>query len=109
MALRVFGDDNQGSFDKIAQALDWVVQNHDKYQITAVNLSVSDGGNYQSNLFGNDLSVGQSITTAVKTLDAENIPVVVASGNNFDGKSQGQGFASIIPETISVTATDETG
>ena len=108
VALRVFGDDNQGSFDRIAQALDWVVQNHDQYNITAVNLSVSDGGNYQSNQFGNDGSAGEAITSAVKTLAGENIPVVVATGNNFDGKTQGSGFASIIPETISVTSTDET-
>lgn len=108
VALRVFGDNNAGSFDNIAKALDWVVQNHDKYNITAVNLSVSDGGNYQSNQFGDDGSVGQAITNSVKVLAAEDIPVVVATGNQFDGKSQGVGFASIIPETISVTATDET-
>ena len=108
VALRVFGDDNAGSFDNIARALDWVVQNHAQYRITAVNLSVSDGGSYQSNPFGNDGSVGQQITGAVATLDALNIPVVVAAGNAFDGKTQGQGFASIIPDTISVTATDET-
>jgi len=108
VALRVFGDDNAGSFDRIAKALDWVVQNHDQYQITAVNLSVSDGGNYTANQFGQDGSAGQAITNSVGVLDAMNIPVVVAAGNNFDGKTQGEGFASIIPDTISVTATDET-
>ena len=108
VALRVFGDNNQGSFDKISQALEWVEQNHIRYNITAVNLSVSDGGNYLANIFANDLSVGQTITQDVQSLAAANIPVVVASGNNFDGKSQGQGFSSIIPDTISVTATDET-
>jgi len=108
VALRVFGDNNAGSFDSIAKALDWVIQNHDQFHVTAVNLSVSDGGNYQSNQFADDGSVGQLITSEVKTLDSANIPVVVASGNNFDGKTQGEGFASIIPDTISVTATDET-
>ena len=108
VALRVFGDDNQGSFDRIAEALDWVVRNHDQYKITAVNLSVSDGGNYQANQFANDGSTGEAITDAVKMLANANIPVVVAAGNNFDGKTQGSGFASIIPETISVTSTDET-
>ncbi len=107
VALRVFGDNNQGSFDTIAKALDWVVQHHGEYKITAVNMSISDGKNYQSNQFATDGSVGQLITNSVKTLEAENIPVVVAAGNNFDGKTQGQGFASIIPDTISVTATDE--
>ncbi len=108
VALRVFGDDNHGSFDRIAQALDWVVKNHTAYNITAVNLSVSDGGSYTSNQFSSDGAAGQQITADVATLDALNIPVVVAAGNSFDGKTQGQGFASIIPDTISVTSTDET-
>ena len=108
VALRVFGDDNTGSFDRIAKALDWVVQNHDQYHITAVNLSVADGGNYTANLFATDGAVGQAITTDVEVLDAAKIPVMVAAGNSFDGKTQGEGFAAIIPDTISVTATDET-
>ena len=105
--LRVFGDNNQGSFDNIATALEWVAQHHSETNITAVNLSVSDGGNYLSDLFTRDGGVGQRITHDVQSLDDLDIPVVIASGNNFDGKSQGQGFASIIPEAISVTATDE--
>ena len=106
VALRVFGDNNQGSFSEIADALQWVVQNHGKYHITAVNLSVSDGGNYTSNIFANDGGVGQQITSDVAQLDALNIPVVVAAGNSFDGKTQGLGFPSVIPATVSVTATD---
>ncbi len=105
VALRVFGDNNQGSFTEIADALDWVVQNHSEYNITVVNLSVSDGGNYTSNIFANT-GVGQQITQDVEQLDALNIPVVVAAGNSFDGKTQGLGFPAIIPDTISVTATD---
>lgn len=108
VALRVFGDNNQGSFTTIEEALAWVAANHTKYDITAVNLSVSDNNNYQSNIFSGDLGVGERITQDVATLDSDNIPVVVAAGNNFDGKTQGMGFAAIIPDTISVTATDET-
>ncbi len=37
-----------------------------------------------------------------------NIPVVVATGNNFTG-AQGEGFAAIVQGTISVTATDLSG
>jgi type VI secretion system secreted protein VgrG len=106
VALRVFGDNNQGSFGEIAQALDWVIQNHSAYNITAVNLSVTDGGNYTSNEFANDGGVGQEITQAVDQLDAMNIPVVMAAGNSFDGKTQGIGFPAIVPDVISVTSTD---
>jgi subtilisin family serine protease len=105
VALRVFGDDNTGSFAEIAEALDWVVQNHSEYNITAVNLSVSDGGNYTSNLFANS-GVGQQITSDVAKLDTLNIPVVIAAGNSFDGKTQGLGFPAIVSGAVSVTATD---
>jgi type VI secretion system secreted protein VgrG len=106
VALRVFGDNNQGSFGNIEQALDWVVQHHAQYNITAVNLSISDGGNYQANSFGQDGGVGQAITGTIKQLDSMNIPVVVATGNSFNGKTPGEGFPATVPDTISVTATD---
>ena len=105
VALRVFGDNNSGSFGEIANALDWVVQHHSDYNVTAVNLSVADGGNYSSNIFANS-GVGRQITKAVSQLEVLNIPVVVAAGNSFDGKTQGIGFPSIVPNTFSVTATD---
>lgn len=106
VALRVFGDNNQGSFANIEKALDWVVQHHSDYNITAVNLSTSDGGNYLANDFAQDGGVGQSITRTIKQLDTLNIPLVVAAGNSFNGKAQGQGFPAIVSDAISVTATD---
>jgi hypothetical protein len=106
VALRVFGDNNQGSFSAIDQALEWVIQNHAEYNITAVNLSVTDGGNYTSNAFANDGGVGEQITQAVDQLEQMNIPVVMAAGNAFDGKTQGLGFPAVDPEAISVTSTD---
>ncbi len=108
VALRVFGDNNQGSFDDIARALEWVAQHHAEAHITAVNLSVADGGNYQTNIFGGDGGAGQRITGDIQALAALDIPVVVAVGNSFNGKDQGEGFAAIVPGAIGVTATDET-
>ena len=107
VALRVFGDNNQGSFDNIAHALEWVAQNHTQYHITAVNLSVSDGGNYTTDIFARDGGVGQELTGDIQTLATLNIPVVIAAGNSFDGKTQGEGFAAVVPGAIGVTATDE--
>jgi Subtilase family len=104
--LRVFGDNNQGSFQQIEEALNWVVQNHSQYNITAVNLSVSDGNNYLSNQFANDGGVGQQITSSINQLESLDIPVVVAAGNSLSGNSQGMGFPAIVPGVISVTATD---
>jgi len=102
VALRVFGNDNTGSFSRIASALQWVVDNHAKYNITVVNLSLSDGGNYTQNDFTS--GVGGQIVSLIRTLDNLNIPVVAATGNSFTGV-QGEGFSAIVPDTISVTAT----
>ena len=104
-ALRVFNDSNQGDFNKVAEALQWVVDNRDTYHVTAVNLSMSDGRNYTQNWFASDGGIGQKITGLVQTLSDLNIPVVTAAGNSFAGV-QGEGFTAIIPQTISVTSTD---
>lgn len=106
-ALRIFDDANQSDFSRVADALQWVVDHHDDYQISAVNLSLSDGRNYTRNWFADDGGIGQRVTGLVSQLGALNIPVITATGNSFSGQ-QGQGFASIIPASISVTATDAT-
>lgn len=104
-ALRVFSDDQQGDYKYVAQALEWVVDNHDTYRITAVNLSLADGKNYVRNWFDEDGKVGEKISKLIGKLDDLNIPVIAATGNSFNG-NQGQGFPAIIPATISVTAVD---
>lgn len=106
-ALRVFNNQNQGDFSYVADALQWVLDNHDKYNITAVNLSLADGRNYTTNWYAHDGGVGERITTLIGQLDAANIPVITAAGNSFSG-SQGMGFTAIVPDTISVTATTST-
>jgi type VI secretion system secreted protein VgrG len=105
VALRVTDDTNTGSLTSIANALQWVIDHHDQYKITAVNISLSDGNNYAQNWFANGGGVAQQITDLIGQLKTLNIPVVAATGNNFNGQ-QGEGFASIVSDTISVTATD---
>jgi len=108
VALRVTDATNTGSLTSVANALQWVINNHQQYNITAVNMSLSDGGNYAQNWFANDGGEGQQITDLIGQLAALNIPVVAAAGNNFNGQ-QGMGFAAIVSGTISVTATDLSG
>jgi len=105
VALRVFDDNNKGDFNRVADSLQWVIDHHDAYNITAVNLSLSDGHNYTANWFAQDGGVGERITGLVGKLDALNIPVMTATGNSFTG-IQGVGFTAILPDSISVTATD---
>src|SRR5262249_13045463 len=107
IALRVFGNDNTGDFSTIADALQWVIDHHDQYHITVVNLSVSDGGNYTHDLYSNDLGIGEQIAGLVDRLTQLRIPVVAAAGNSFSG-GQGMGFVAIVPGTVSVTASDAT-
>src|SRR4051794_11331245 len=107
-ALRVFDNDSSGSFDNVAKALQWVIDNHDKDHITAVNLSLADGNNYAQNWFAQDGGIGQKITGLIAQLDSLNIPVIAATGNSFKGQ-EGVGFPAIIPDTISVTSTNATG
>ena len=105
VALRVFDNNNASDYTRVANALQWVIDHHDRYNITAVNLSLSDGGNYAQNWFANDGGVGQQITGLIGKLDTLNIPVMTAAGNSFNGQ-QGEGFTGIISDTISVTSTD---
>ncbi len=105
VALRVFDDGGNSTFGRIADALEWVVANHDKYDITVVNISLSDSMNYTLNWFKNDTSHGQRVTDAIAKLKTLNIPVVSAAGNSFKGK-EGMGFTAIVKDTISVTGVD---
>jgi subtilisin family serine protease len=105
VALRVFSNTSQGDFTKVADALQWVIDHHSQYNITAVNISISDGNNYAQNWFAQDDGVGQRSTMLIGQLDALKIPVVAATGNSFNGQ-QGEGFPSIVPDTISVSSTD---
>src|SRR5690606_25783787 len=47
--LKVFEDGGDGHVDYVEQALQWVVANAAPYNIISVNMSLGDGGNYQSN------------------------------------------------------------
>jgi len=108
VALRVTDGTNTASLNSMANALQWVIDHHEQYHITAINLSLADGGNYAQNWFANDGGAGQQITSLIGQLTALNIPVVAATGNSYNGM-QGEGFAAIVAGTVSVTATDLSG
>jgi type VI secretion system secreted protein VgrG len=111
VALKVTDGSNTASLDSIARALQWVIDNHAQYNITVVNLSLSDGQNYTHNWFATGGGVAEQVTNLIGQLRGMNIPVVIAAGNNFDvnNPQQGEGFAAIVQGSISVTATDLSG
>jgi type VI secretion system secreted protein VgrG len=108
VGLRVFGDDNRGSFDRIADALQWVLDHHAERNISVVNVSLSDGSNSALDWRSDDGWIGQRIAGLVDALAERGIPVVAASGNRFAGR-EGMGFLAILTDTVSVAATGADG
>lgn len=106
-ALRVFNSANKGDYNWIAGSLQWVIDHHDEFNISVVNLSLSDSRNYATDWFSEDTGMGQRISGLITQLRALDIPVVSAAGNSFNGQ-EGMGFTAILPQTISVTATTAT-
>lgn len=101
--IKVLDNRGGGSFEDIVNALNWVLENHEQYNITVVNLSLSNGKNYTT-----DLSFTQSseIYQAFNALHKRDIAVVVAAGNDyFKHKSeQGMAFPAIVKGCVSVGA-----
>ena len=90
VALQGHRRHQHGQPDQRRQALQWVINNHAEYNITAVNMSLSDGGNYAQNWFADDGGAAEQVTNLIGQLAAMNIPVIAATGNNFTGQ-QGKG------------------
>jgi subtilisin family serine protease len=100
--LKVLADDGSGSFGSVAAALQWVLDNHGSYGITAVCLAFSDGANHQSDApFASD-----AIGRQVKSLAEIGIVSCVAAGDDYytHGSTQGMSYPAILRETLSVGA-----
>lgn len=77
-------------------ALDWVVANRVKYNIAAVSVS-------QGRIFAG-CYVPDGTADAVKSLKANNVPVIAAAGN--DGNKTDMMSIACLPDVISIGATD---
>lgn len=98
--LKVLNDQNAGQFAWLEQGLQWVIANAETYNIASVNLSLGDGGNYNSpvTLYG--------IDDELAALVAMDVIVVSASGNSFGDLNSvpGVGYPSADPNSLSVGA-----
>ena len=99
--IRIVGVTDKGnpfiySNNAVKLALDWVVANHAKYNITAVNVS-------QGKVFAG-CRVPDGTAQAVATLKANNVAVIAASGNAGNRKEMDS--IACLPDVISVGATD---
>lgn len=97
--MKVLSDSGGGSFSDVEDALQWVIDNRDTYNITVANLSLGDSGNYTT-------AFSSTLRDHVQTLRAARVAVVIAAGNAFfnHGSAQGMGYPGIIPECVSVGA-----
>lgn len=98
--LKVLANNGSGSFAWVNQALDWVLQNRDTHNISAVCMSLGDGGNYVDD----DLDGSDPLADKIAALRDARVAVVVAAGNDYfdHGSKQGMGYPAILRNTVSV-------
>ncbi len=100
--LKVFSDNSDSAYlSDIEEALQWVTQNSEEYNIAAVNMSLG-AGNVSSNI-GDDWQLADEY----QTLDDLDIITTVAAGNNAQGYDQdGISYLAASDSVIAVSAVD---
>ena len=100
--IKVLTNSGGGSFAWVADALDWVLQNHAAYAISAVCMSLGDGGNYERDR----AFLADPLKHKITALRKARVAVVVAAGNDYysHNSEQGMGYPAIIRQTVSVGA-----
>ncbi len=101
--LKVLGNNGSGSFQAIADALQWVLDHRTEHDITTVCMSLGDGQNYQSDeIFAEDDTIHEKL----RALRDANIAVGVAAGNDFfrHDSEQGMSYPAILRGSVSVGA-----
>ena len=104
VALKVLGNDGSGNLALVTNAMNWVLENAEAYNIVSVNLSLGDHGNYRSiREVGSNYS---SITESIQRVVDAGIIVSVASGNDYDdnGGKEGVAYPAILDSVLSVGA-----
>ncbi len=98
-ALKVLDNTGSGTFDEISDGLAWVIANRRTYNITVVNMSLGDGGNYRS-------MASDTLRSRLQTLRNAGVAVCMAAGNDFygHGSVQGMSYPAVFPESVSVGA-----
>ena len=100
--LKALDNMGSGKWGAVADALQWVIDNGTKHKITAVCMSLGNGGNYSDDA----VWVTDDITDRIGELRNLNVPVCIAAGNDFfiHASVQGMSFPGILSECVSVGA-----
>ncbi len=98
IVLKVFTDAGAGSFADIEQALQWVVSNAATYNIASINMSLGDGGTYNS-------TQTSQLSDELASLVALDVMVVSAAGNEFTtAGTEGISYPAVDPNSLAVSA-----
>jgi len=95
-ALNIFDANGLGLESDVIAAIDWAIENKAKYNIVAINMSLSDG-TYNTSPCTNDWS-----NNAISKANAMGISVIASSGN--EGYTDGLPSPACSPGAISVGA-----
>jgi subtilisin family serine protease len=100
--IKVLQNKGGGSFAWINSALQWVLDNHEQFNITVVCMSLGDGSNRTSD----DNLNNDAIRKKIRDLRGKKVAVCIAAGNDYfkHGSEQGMGYPGIIRECVSVGA-----
>lgn len=98
ISLKVLDSEGGGAISDIQAALQWVADNRDAYNISVVNVSVGDAGNYAA-------PPQTDLATLIQQLRDAGVAVVAAAGNHYNlYQAQGMGCPASVPATVSVGA-----
>ena len=90
IALRVLDGENAGLMTEVEDALEWVEENRDRYNIIAVNLSFGSG------FFTSELELqGNIISDNIQSLEAAGVTIVSSTGNEYFANSDSDNRAGI--------------
>ena len=93
-------------WDRIATALDWVLQHHEQCNIVAVNMSFGTFGGGGVNRFDPAMPMQFPETfSLLSDLEAEGVLLVGAAGNGHDAEEWGVLYPAIHPGAVAVGAT----
>ncbi|WP_442485414.1 S8 family peptidase [Aeoliella sp. SH292] len=107
VGLRVFDDAGAGTFDDVARALQWVIDNHKSFEnpITAVNLSL--GTSWNSATAPGWASLLESKFQEIESLG---IFIAVSAGNSFSTyKTPGLSYPAASQYVVPVMSVDDNG
>lgn len=104
--IKVLSNAGGGDFAAVDQALGWVLDHRSEYNISAICMSLGDGGNYTNDTVFKRYPVHAAIQDKIRKLREARVPVVIAAGNDYfrHRSQQGMSFPGIIRECVSVGA-----